>query len=78
MAPDSIDAQLSLLNALSMLDLSERYADALASALHRSPSEPMVQFHAARSDVPDNLDAARERLLPFEDVALLAQYSQAL
>lgn len=78
MAPDSIDAQLSLLNALSMLGLFDRYAKALAIALQRMPQAPMVQFHAARSDVAADLDAARERLLPFKDVALLAQYSQAL
>lgn len=78
LAPDLVDAQLALLNALSMLGLIDRYSETLATALQRMPEVPMVQFHAARSDVPGDLAAARERLLPFSEVALLAQYSQAL
>ncbi|GAA4866822.1 class I SAM-dependent methyltransferase [Luteimonas vadosa] len=78
LAPGSAEARVALLNALSMLGLFDRHAEVLADALQRMPREPMVQFHAARSEVPGDLAAARERLRPFDDIPLLAQYARAL
>jgi hypothetical protein len=77
-APGAAEMQHALLNATSMLGLLDRHASILSEALRRFPTDPMLHFHAARSQVPSEIPAARERLLPFSDIPMLRQYADAL
>ena len=78
LAPDNPDARVALVRAASMTARDDLADAALADGLRRFPASSQLQLHAARRDVPADLDAARSRLQPFGDDPPCHQLEQAL
>ncbi|MCF7222700.1 class I SAM-dependent methyltransferase [Marilutibacter chinensis] len=77
-APDAAGAHLALLRAASMLGFREDEAAALASALQAHPDDPQIVLHAALSEVPDDLEQARARLMRVANEPACAGYALAI
>ena len=78
LAPENPEARLALVRAASMAGLDSLADAALAEGLRRFATFPELQLHAARRDVPADLEGARARLRPFGIDPQCRQLEQAL